>query len=122
MEYKYLAYFFILICFCHVFVNSALENIYKDIFKEDIKHKEIYWLIDLILIILFYSFLKANLLVFIINLFIIVFLILAYFNTYILLDKCDTSGKLFKRFIVISLLFLGIYLYLNKNSTLGDCS
>ena len=33
-----------------------------------------------------------------------------------------TSGKLFKRFIVISLLFLGIYLYLNKNSTLGDCS
>ena len=68
-----LAYFFILICFCHVFVNSALDNIYKDIFKEDIKHKEIYWLIDLILIILFYSFLKANLLVFIINLFIIVF-------------------------------------------------
>lgn len=120
-KYKYILYLIGIIYIFYI-INPSIKDLLKNKFNLSIEYEEFIWLIDLIILILFYSFVKSNPLVFIINIFIIIFMILAYFNNYMLLDKCDKEGKNLQRFIVISLVFLGIYLYLNKNSTIGDCS
>jgi len=121
MKYKFIIYFFSIIIFFYN-VNPSIKHSYESIFNTKMEYSELLWLIDIILLLLFYSFVKANPLVFTINIFIILFCILAFFNTYYILKGCDKTGKQLESFIVISLLFLGIFLYLNKEKTLGDCS
>lgn len=120
-KYKYILYFIGTLYIFYI-INPSIKDFLKNTLKLSSEHEELVWLVDLIILILFYTFVKSKPLVFIINILIIVFMILAYFNNYILLEKCDKTGKGFQRFIVISVLCLGIYLYLNKNSTIGDCS
>lgn len=119
--WKKLILYFIGFIFFFGNINNSIKYKIETYFDTKINYDMLY-LIDFIIVLLFYTFIKANVFVFVINISLILFMILAFFNSYYILEKCDTTGKQFESFIVISLLLLGVFLYLNKDKTLGDCS
>ena len=67
-KYKFIIYFFSIIIFFYN-VNPSIKHSYESIFNTKMEYSELLWLIDMILLLLFYSFIKANWFVFTINIF-----------------------------------------------------
>ena len=77
---KKLILYFILFIFFFGNINNSIKYKIETYFDTKINYDMLY-LIDFIIVLLFYTFFKANIFVFAINISLILFMILAFFNS-----------------------------------------
>ena len=96
---------------------------FKIVYKNVDINKIILKIISFICIITILVFLlTSNFIHTIILTIVLIYIIYVYIDTYYILNTCSNDPKQIELFIVYSLLTFAVYLYMNRNKTLGDCT
>lgn len=114
-----LIYIIIFIIIILLLISFYFRIVYKNV---DI-NKIIFKIISFICIITILVFLlTSNFIHTIILTIFLIYIIYVYLDTYYILNTCSNDSKQIELFIVYSLLTFAVYLYMNRNKTLGDCT
>lgn len=114
-----LIYIIIFIIITLLLISFYFKIVYKNV---DI-NKIIFKIISFICIITILVFLlTSNFIHTVVLTIFLIYVIYVYLDTYYVINTCSKQPKQIELFIVYSLLTLAVYLYLNRNKTLGDCT
>jgi hypothetical protein len=114
-----LIYIIIFIIITLLLISFYFKIVYKNV---DI-NKIIFKIISFICIITILVFLlTSNFIHTVVLTIFLIYVIYVYLDTYYVINTCSKQPKQIELFIVYSLLTLAVYLYMNRNKTLGDCT